>query len=126
LRPDHRLSDGCIAELIWQMPHAQVGGNVKLEIVRRHFAKIDDKWFELEDLNKRGLTADRAWSSFCAFFRAGDPEVLAANMRKHVTPPHIDIVVSPTDSGVWVLGAYYHLEAALPRLTMLGNLEAAE
>lgn len=59
---------------------------MKLEIVRRDFAKIDDKWFELEDLNKRGLTADRAWSSFRAFFRAGEPEILAANVRKHVTP----------------------------------------
>lgn len=100
---------------------------MKQEIVRRRFAKIDDKWVELEDLNKRGLTAERAWSSFCAFFRADDPEALAANMRKHVTQPHIDIVVSPTDSGVWVLGAYYNLEPALARLALLpGNLEAAE
>lgn len=48
-------------------------------------------------------------------------------MRKYVTPPHVDIVVSPTDRGVWVVGAYYYLESALPRLAMLpGNLEAAE
>lgn len=100
---------------------------MKLEIVRRHFAKIDDKWVELEDLNKRGLTAERAWSSFCAFFRTDAPEALAANMRKHVTPPHIDIVVSPTDKGVWILGAYYYLESTLLRLVRLPrNLEAAE
>lgn len=109
------------------MPRAQAGGNLNQEIIRRHFAKVDDQWVELEDLNKRGLTAERAWSSFCAFFRADVPEALAANMRKHVTPPHIDIVVSTTDGGVWVLGACYYLESALPRLAMLlGNLEAAK
>lgn len=101
--------------------------DVKLQIVRRHFAKIGDKWAELEDLRKRGLAVERTWSSFCAFFRADDPEALAANMRKHVTPPHIDIVVSPTDKGVWVMGAHYYLESALLRLAMLpGDLEAAE
>ena len=44
-----------------------------------------------------------------------------------LSPPHIDVVVSPTARGVWVLGAHYHLEATIPRLVLLArNLEAAE
>lgn len=85
-------------------------------IVRLQFAKIDGEWLELEDMQSRGLAAERSWSSFCAFFRAPDPEALAASMRKLVSPPHIDIVVSPSAGGVWVLGAYYQLEPALARL----------
>lgn len=100
---------------------------MKLEIVRRQFIKIDDKWVELEDSRKRGLVAERSWSSFCIFLAADGAEALAANLRKHITRPHIDLVVSATDSGVWVLGAYCHLEPTLFQLAPLaGNLEATE
>jgi hypothetical protein len=104
-----------------------LGGDVKLDIVRRQFAKVEGGWLDLEDMHKRGLTGERSWSSFCAFFGAEDPEALATNMREQVSPPHIDIVASQTAGGVWVLGAYYYLEATLPQLALLANnLEAAK
>lgn len=37
---------------------------LKFEIVRRQFAKVDNKWIEAEDPQQRGVTAERTWSSF--------------------------------------------------------------
>lgn len=91
---------------------------MKLEIVRRQFTKVNDAWVELEDLERRGLTANRSWSSFCAFIQSDNPEELATTLRKQVSPPHIDIVPSVTAGGVWVMGAHYQLEAVLQRLNL--------
>lgn len=91
---------------------------MEFEIVRRQFAKIKDGWCELEDLQHRGLTADRTWSSFCALIPGDDLSALAESLRNQVAAPHVDIVPSPTAGGVWVMGAHYQLEAALGRLKL--------
>jgi hypothetical protein len=89
---------------------------VNFQIIRRQFAKIDDAWFELEDLQQRGVTAERSWSSFCALVPAENPDAMAVVLKTQVSQPHIDIIPSVTAGGVWVAGAYYKLESVLPRL----------
>lgn len=91
---------------------------VKFDIVRRQFAKVDDKWIEIEDMRQRGLSADRTWSSFCVLIQAEQPDALATRLRAQAPHQQLDIVPSPTAGGVWVMGAYYQLENVLPRLTL--------
>lgn len=89
---------------------------MNFQIVRRQFAKVDDAWFELEDLQQRGITAERSWSSFCVFVPAKNPDTKALALKEQVSLHHIDIVPSATAGGVWVMGAHYKLESVLPRL----------
>lgn len=89
---------------------------MNFQIVRRQFAKVDDAWFELEDLQQRGISAERSWSSLCVFVPAENPDAKARALKAQVSPPHIDIVPSATAGGVWVMGAHYKLESVLPRL----------
>jgi hypothetical protein len=91
---------------------------VKFDIVRRQFAKVDDKWIEIEDLRESGLTAERTWSSFCALIGTDQPDALATKLRAQVSQSHVDLVPSPAAGGVWVMGAYYRLESLLPSLTL--------
>jgi hypothetical protein len=53
---------------------------VKHNIVRRQFAKVDDKWIEITDLRQRDLTADRTWSSFRLFIPTEQPDAAAATL----------------------------------------------
>ena len=92
---------------------------VKFDIVRRRFAKVDDKWIEIDDLRHRGLTAERTWSSFCVLIRTEQPDALATRLRTQTPHSHVDMVPSPTAGGVWVMGAHYRLESLLPGLTLL-------
>ncbi len=92
--------------------------DVKFDIVRRQFAKVDDKWLEMEDLRQRGLTVERIWSSFCVLIPAEEPDVLASKLRAQPPHPQIDIVPSLVAGGVWVMGAHYRLEALLPTLSL--------
>jgi hypothetical protein len=85
----------------------------KFGIVRRKFAKVDDKWIEIEDLRHRGLTAERTWSSFCVLIRTEQPDALATRLWTQASHSHVDIVPSPTAGGVWVMGAHYRLESLL-------------
>ncbi len=91
---------------------------MKFDIVRRQFAKIDDKWIEIEDMRHRGLTAERTWSSFCVLLRTDQPDALATTLRAQCSQSHIDIVPSPAAGGLWMLGAHYRLEALLPSLKL--------
>jgi hypothetical protein len=85
---------------------------VRLDVVRRQFAKIDDQWGEVEDLRRRGLPFERSWSSFCIFFPAGKGDLLAS-LRQRTPRSHVQTVSSPSQEGIWVFGAYYHLEMLL-------------
>ncbi|HRN83225.1 MAG TPA: hypothetical protein PK857_00275 [Hyphomicrobium sp.] len=89
---------------------------MNFQIVRRQFAKVDDAWFELEDLQQRGISADRSWSSFCVFVPAENPDAKALTLKELASPPHIDIIPSVTAGGVWVMGPHYKLESVVPRL----------
>lgn len=91
---------------------------LKLNIVRRQFAKVDDKWIEIEDLRQRDLTAERTWSSFCLFIPTEQPDAVATTLRIQTTPRHVDIVPSLSGGGVWLMGAHYQLEALLPHLPL--------
>jgi hypothetical protein len=94
-------------------------GFVKPDIIRRQFAKLDDKWIEIEDLRHRGLTAERTWSSFCVLIRTEQPGALATRLRTQTPHSDVDMVPSPIAGGVWVMGAHYRLESLLPSLTLL-------
>lgn len=89
---------------------------VKLEIVKRQFAKVDETWCEIEDLRNRGLAVDRSWSSFCVLIPGDDLDALAASLRNRFSAQQIDVVPSTAAKGVWVMGAHYQLEVALARL----------
>lgn len=91
---------------------------MKFDIVRRQFAKIDDKWAELEDLKQRGVAPERTWSSFCIFVPAEQPDTLTTTLQSQVSARHIDIVPCHMAGGVWLLGAYYQLETLLPQLAL--------
>jgi hypothetical protein len=67
-------------------------------------------------LQQRGVTAERSWSSFYVFIPAENPDAKALALEEQVSRPQIDIIPSISTSGVWVMGAYYQLEAILPRL----------
>lgn len=82
------------------------------KIVRRHFAKVDDKWCEVEDLQTRGVTFDRTWSSFCVFF-ASSEEGRLKELCARTTRARVDVVSCPSLGGLWVMGAYYELEMLL-------------
>ncbi|WP_213775350.1 hypothetical protein [Bradyrhizobium sp. dw_78] len=89
---------------------------MKHEIVRRQFAKIGGAWIALEDAQQRDLDVERSWSSFCVLVSGDKLDDIARTLRERVSSSHIDIVPSAAAGGVWVLGAMYHLENALPRL----------
>src|ERR1700681_3630028 len=91
---------------------------VKFDIVRRQFAKVDDKWVEANDLQHRGSTAERTWSSFCVFIPAKQPDALTSTLRAQVSARHVDVVPSLSEGGIWLMGAYYQLEDVLPRLAL--------
>ncbi|MEI9803851.1 MAG: hypothetical protein WDN48_04470 [Pseudolabrys sp.] len=91
---------------------------MKFDIVRRQFAKVDDKWVEANDLQNRGVTAKRTWSSFCVFIASAQPDALTIALRAQVSAPHVDVVLSQSEDGVWLMGAYYQLQDVLPRITL--------
>jgi hypothetical protein len=70
-------------------------GCVKPDIIRRQFAKLDDKWIEIEDLRRRGLTAERTWSSFCVLIRTEQPGALATRLRTQTPHSHVDMCHLP-------------------------------
>jgi hypothetical protein len=89
---------------------------VKFDIVRRQFAKVDDKWIEAEDLQQRGVTVERTWSSFCVFIPTEQPDAVTTTLRAQTSPRHVDIVPSSSGGGIWLMGAHYQLETLLPDL----------
>ena len=74
------------------------GLDVKLDVVRRRFAKIDDQWGEVEDLRRRELSYERSGSSFCIFFPAGKADLLAS-LRQRAPRSHVQTVSSPSQEG---------------------------
>jgi hypothetical protein len=82
------------------------------KIVRRHFAKVSDKWAETEDLRHRGIAFDRTWSSFCVFFGSSEAARLKqlCEQNKKV---NVDVIPCLSSDGTWVMGAYYQLEMLL-------------
>ncbi len=91
---------------------------MKFDIFRRQFAKVDEKWIEIDDIRQRGLSADRTWSSFCVQIRTKEPDALATKLRAQGHHQQFDIVPSLAAGGIWVMGAHYRLESLLPSLTL--------
>jgi hypothetical protein len=90
----------------------------KFDIVRRQFAKVEDKWVEANDIQHRGIAAERSWWSFCVFIAAKQPDALSSILRAQVSARHVDVVPSLPEGGSWLMGAYYQLEHVLPRLAL--------
>ncbi len=82
------------------------------EIVRRHFAKVNDKWGEVEDLQTRGVAFDRARSSFCVLFASSEEERLK-ELYARTARTRVDVVSCPSLGHLWAMGAYYELEMLL-------------
>ncbi|MFC5068888.1 hypothetical protein [Flaviflagellibacter deserti] len=84
---------------------------MKLDIVRRDFAKIGEAWFEVEDLRGQGKTFDRKWSAFCALV-PGDPNALAPLLKGQLAA-HRDVDVVPSSTGVWLVAGHHWLLKAI-------------
>lgn len=88
---------------------------MKLDIVRRQFAKINNKWIEIEDLRRQSLAVERTWSSFCVLIPTDKTEAFTATLRTQVPQSHVDLVPSPAAGGTWLMGPYYQLQDLLVR-----------
>ncbi len=61
------------------------GGGVKFDIVQRQFAKVEDKWVEANDLEHRGITADRSWSPLSVFVPAKQRDTPSSILKAKVS-----------------------------------------
>jgi hypothetical protein len=84
---------------------------VKLNIVRRDFAKVGETYFEVEDLRAKGQPIERTWSSFGAFV-PGDPDALKPLLKGQLSG-HRDVDVVPASNGVWLLAGHHWLVKAI-------------
>ncbi len=84
---------------------------MKLDIVRRDFAKIGDAYFETEDLRSRGTSFDRKWSAFCVFV-PGDPDALKPLLKGQLVV-HRDVDVVPATDGIWLVAGHHRLVKAI-------------
>ncbi len=87
---------------------------MKLDIVRRDFAKVGEAYFETDDLRSRGQSFDRKWSAFCAFV-PGDPDALKPLLKGQLAG-HRDVDVVPAAAGVWLVAGHHWLTKAIPAI----------
>jgi hypothetical protein len=85
------------------------------EIVKRTFIEYQDQIVELSDWERRENPPEaRGWTSYCFFLEGRHPEDIERLIRAKLQRSFVQVVPAVQPQGVWLRGARYELEAAMP------------